>query len=426
MTNSDLIIIGAGPGGYDTAVYAAEHGLKTVVVEKDEVGGTCLNRGCIPTKCLAHDAELLRNPLLSDGDRDGVSFSRIRERKDAVVAQLRHGVESLLSQPGITMVKGVAQFVDAHTVSVGDEMYSARNIIIATGSHSKLPPFAVEGMRAGKTKVVTSTELLGIERVPERLAIVGAGVIGMEFASAFNTFGSHVEVYEFLKECLPSLDKDIAKRLRKTLEKRGIGFNMKYSVADVDELDADVVLIATGRGANVEGLNLDKAGIACDRKGITVDDNMRTNVDGVYAVGDVNGRIMLAHAAKWQGRRAVNNILGLTDNIRFDIMPSAIFTYPEAASVGPAEEALKEKGVEYTVSKNFFRANGKALATDETEGMMKLIADRDGKILSCHMFGAHSADIVQEVSALMNAGITINQLNDIIHIHPTLGETLVK
>lgn len=153
---------------------------------------------------------------------------------------------------------------------------------------------------------------------------------------------------------------------------------------------------------------------------------MRTNVDGVYAVGDVNGRIMLAHAAKWQGRRAVNNILGLTDNICFDIMPSAIFTYPEAASVGPAEETLKENGVEYTVSKNFFRANGKALATDETEGMMKLISDKDGKILSCHMFGAHSADIVQEVSSLMNAGITINQLNDIIHIHPTLGEILVK
>ena len=426
MKNSDLIIIGAGPGGYDTAVYAAERGLSTVIVEKDIVGGTCLNHGCIPTKCLAHDADLLRNPLLAGAGMDNVSFAQIQSRKDAVVSQLREGIETLLSKPGITLIRGNATFVDTHTISVGNEEYSAKNIIIATGSHAKLPPFAVEGMKSGKTKIVTSTELLSIDHVPERLAIVGAGVIGMEFSSAFNAFGSHVEVYEFLKECLPTLDKDIAKRLRKTLEKRGIDFHMKYSVGNVQELNADTVLIATGRGANTDGLSLDKPGIAYDRKGITVNDNMETNVKGVYAVGDVNGRCMLAHAAKWQGRRAVNHILGHEDNIRFDIMPSAIFTYPEAASVGPSEEALKEKGMEYTVTKNFFRANGKALAIDETEGMMKLIAGKDGRIISCHMYGAHSADIVQEVSALINTDITIDQLNDIIHIHPTLGEILVR
>lgn len=230
------------------------------------------------------------------------------------------GIRTLLSQPNITLVEGSAEFVDAHTIKVGDELFTADNIIIATGSHTKLPPFAVEGMQSAKTKVVTSTELLDIESVPPTLAIVGAGVIGMEFASAFNTFGSKVDVYEFLPECLPAIDKDIARRLRKSLEKRGVKFHMKYSVGNVDDLGADVVLIATGRAANTDGLALEKAGISYDRKGITVDDNMLTNVAGVYAVGDVNGRSMLAHAAEWQGRRAVNHIIGEHDDIRFDIM----------------------------------------------------------------------------------------------------------
>ena len=322
-------------------------------------------------------------------------------------------------------MKGSAEFTDAHTTDVDGDEYSAKNIIIATGSHSKLPPFAVEGMKSKKTKVVTSTELLDIDHVPETLAIVGAGVIGMEFASAFNTFGSKVEVYEFLPECLPTLDKDIAKRLRKTLEKRGIKFHFKYSVENVDDLGAEVVLVATGRGANTEGFGLEKTGVTFDRKGIIVDDNMETNVPGVYAIGDVNGRIMLAHAAEWEGKRAVNHILGQKDNIRLDIMPSAIFTYPEAGSVGPTETELKGQGVEYIVHKNFFRANGKALSIDETEGMLKLIADKDDKIISCHIFGPHSADIVQEVTALMNSDCTVSKLKDIIHIHPTLGEILI-
>ena len=425
MTNTDLIIIGAGPGGYSTAAYAASKGLKVVVVEKDKLGGVCLNHGCIPTKCLAHDADLLRNPLLPDGGLNFVDFPYIQERKNEVIQKLQQGIETILSQPGITLVKGRAEFTDSHIINVDGDEYSAKNIIIATGSHSKLPPFAVEGMKSKKTKVVTSTELLDIDHVPETLAIVGAGVIGMEFASAFNTFGSKVEIYEFLPECLPTLDKDIAKRLRNTLEKRGIKFHFKYSVENVDDLGAEVVLVATGRGANTEGFGLEKTGVTFDRKGITVDDNMETNVPGVYAIGDVNGRIMLAHAAEWEGKRAVNHILGQKDSIRLDIMPSAIFTYPEAGSVGPTETELKGQGVEYIVHKNFFRANGKALSIDETEGMLKLIADKDDKIISCHIFGPHSADIVQEVTALMNSDCTVSKLKDIIHIHPTLSEILI-
>lgn len=425
MEKTDLIIIGAGPGGYSTAVYAAHNGLKVTVVEKAELGGTCLNAGCIPTKCYAHDAALLRNPLLPQGTT--VDFSKVVERKNNVIEQLRGGIESLLGQPCITLVRGNATFTGPHTIQVDGNEYSADNIIIATGSHAKLPPFAAATDIPENIKVVTSTELLELDYVPERLAIVGAGVIGMEFASAFATFGSHVEVFEFLKECLPTMDKDIAKRLRKSLEKRGIKFHMKYSVGSVAELGADVVLIATGRAANTEGLGLDKAGVSVDGRGaITVDDNMRTNVAGIYATGDVNGRIMLAHAAEWQGMRAVNNILGKEDNIRFDIMPSAVFTYPEAASVGPTEEKLKEEGRAYNVSKSFYRANGKALAEDETEGLVKLISDNDGKILACHDYGAHAADIVQEATALINVGASTSELRDIIHIHPTLGELLVK
>lgn len=424
MTHTDLIIIGAGPGGYSTATYAAKHGLKVVIVEKEHLGGTCLNAGCIPTKCYVHDAELLRNPLLDEQVVKNIDFKRIVERKNNVILQLRGAIETLMSQPGITLVRGKAEFIDNKTVEVNGEQYSANNIIIATGSHSKMPPFAPKVGLTNGVNVVTSTELLSIDYIPKRLAIVGAGVIGMEFASAFAAFGSEVNVYEFLKECLPPMDKDIAKRLRKTLEKRGINFHMKYSVNNVEELNADTVLIATGRAANVDGLGLEKTGIEYSPKGIAVDDNMKTNVEGIYATGDVNGRMMLAHAAEWQGKRAVNSILGLSDNIRFDIMPSAVFTYPEAASVGPTEEALKAQGKAYKTIKGFYRANGKALTMEETEGMMKLLTDDNGKILACHIYGAHSADIVQEVAVLMNEDATVDTLRDIIHIHPTLSEVL--
>lgn len=283
--------------------------------------------------------------------------------------------------------------------------------------------------------------------VPRRLCIIGAGVIGMEFASAFQTFGSEVTVVEFLKECLPPIDADIAKRMRKALEKRGIKFYMQSGVQDIRtipgaegrdtavvtferkgqrvDLEADVVLVATGRGAYMDHLNLEAAGVAYDRKGITVDDNMQTNVPGVYAIGDVNGRIQLAHAAEAQGLRAVNHILGKTDGIRLDVVPSAIFTYPEAACVGPTEDQLKQSGTPYTVRKSFYRSNGKAVAMEETEGLLKLFVAEDGKLLGCHVYGAHAADIVQEVSALICREATVENLHDTIHIHPTLSEILL-
>ena len=403
MTTTDLIIIGAGPGGYRAAEYAAKKGLKVVIFEAENVGGTCLNVGCIPTKTYVHSA----------------TFEEARERMAQVVPQLRSGVETLLSHPNITLVREKAAFVDAYTV--GD--YTAPHIIIATGSETKLIPVA--GL--DDPRVVDSTGLLQLETLPKRLCIIGAGVIGMEFASVFRRFGAEVTVIEYLKECLPALDGDIAKRLRKYLEKQGIAFKMKTAVQNLADIDADIILMATGRKPRVQA-DFANAGFEFDeRKGITTDEHFETTVKGIYAIGDVNGRQMLAHAAEMQAVRAVNHILGVADGIRFDIMPAAIFTAPEAACVGPTEDQLKEQGTAYTCKKAFWRANGKALAMNESEGMLKLFASQtDGRILGCHAYGAHAADIVQEVSALMCRDTTVEQLRDIVHIHPTLSEILLS
>ena len=409
MTTTDLIIVGAGPGGYRAAEYAAKQGLKVVIFEDSEVGGTCLNVGCIPTKTYVHAA----------------SFAEARQRMAEVVQQLRSGVEGILSHPNITLVREKGVFVDAHTV--GD--YTAPHIIIATGSETKWLP--IEGARTDP-RVVDSTGLLQLDTLPKRLAIIGAGVIGMEFASVFQRFGSEVTVIEYLKECLPALDSDIAKRLRKLLEKRGITFKMKTAVENLADIDADVILMATGRKPRVEGLNLEAAGITLAPNGaILVDpetfaclpDSLSSCLP-VFAIGDVNGRQMLAHAAEMQAVHAVNQILGKHDHIRFDIMPAAIFTEPEAACVGPTEDQLKAAGAPYTCKKSFWRANGKALAMGETEGLLKLFCDADGVILGCHAYGAHAADIVQEVSVLMCKHTTISELADMVHIHPTLSEIL--
>ncbi len=424
---TDIIIIGSGPGGYRAAGYALQQGKQVVIIEKAEAGGTCLNSGCIPTKCLAHDAEA-----------NASDFPAAAERKRNVMNQLRQGIEQLLSAPGITLVRGEATFKDARTVTVDGIDYEADDIIIATGSSSKMPP--VEGI--DNPRVITSTEALNFQTLPAEIVIIGAGVIGMEFASILSRFGAKVSVIEYLKECLPVIDKDIAKRVRKQIEKlQGVTFYMDSAVKAINdnevvfvsnkngketrlECPGCPVLIATGRKPNIEGLNLEAAGVEYSPKGITVNDNMLTSVPHIYAIGDVTGRQMLAHAATFMGFRAVNAIVGKADRIRFDIMPSAIFTYPEAAAVGLTEDQCKEQGIECRALKGYYRANGKALAIDEPEGMVKLIAGADGRILGCTSYGAHSADIVQEVTAYMNCNATVADIADSVHIHPTLSEIL--
>ena len=424
---TDIIIIGSGPGGYRTAGYALQQGKQVVIIEKAEAGGTCLNSGCIPTKCLAHDAEA-----------NASDFPAAAERKRNVMNQLRQGIEQLLSAPGITLVRGEATFKDARTVTVDGIDYEADDIIIATGSSSKMPP--VEGI--DNPRVITSTEALNFQTLPAEIVIIGAGVIGMEFASILSRFGAKVSVIEYLKECLPVIDKDITKRVRKQIEKlQGVTFYMDSAVKAINdnevvfvsnkngketrlECPGCPVLIATGRKPNIEGLNLEAAGVEYSPKGITVNDNMLTSVPHIYAIGDVTGRQMLAHAATFMGFRAVNAIVGKADKIRFDIMPSAIFTYPEAAAVGLTEDQCKQQGIECRALKGYYRANGKALAIDEPEGMVKLIAGADGRILGCTSYGAHSADIVQEVTAYMNCNATVADIAYSVHIHPTLSEIL--
>ncbi len=441
--HTNIIIIGAGPGGYETAVHAAKQGLSVTIFEERKPGGTCLNEGCIPTKSFCKNAEVMEQ--LKEAEVYGIEhlsysfdFQKVVERKNQVVELLNAGIDSLMQHKLITYVKGKAQLKDAHTVVANGEEYSADYILIATGSVSKLLP--VPGMNL--PGVLTSKEMLDIDHIPERLCVIGAGVIGLEFASIFHRFGSKVTVVEYAKEILPNFDTDIAKRLKQTLGKRGIEIVNQAKVGGVakqgDTLavsyeykgeqkvcEADTVLVAVGRAANVEALNLQDIGIEYSPKGISVNENMQTNIPHIYAIGDVNGLCMLAHAATFQGLRALHHIQKQTDSIRLDIIPAAVFTSPEAAMVGLTEEQCKEKGIAFVTKKAFFRANGKALAMNEPDGFCKLIvSSEDERILGCHLFGAHSADLIQEVCAMMNKEVTLTEFKQVIHGHPTLGEVV--
>lgn len=485
-----ITIIGAGPGGYETAVAAAERGIKVTIVSGGPVGGTCLNEGCIPTKTFCRNAEILEN--LQNAPEFGIEtgdvkfdFSKALERKDAVISQLRSGVEFLLKHKNITLIYGKASLKDSNTVTVekadGEcEEISADHIIIAVGSVSASLP--VPG--ADLEGVINSTELLSLAALPKKLCIIGAGVIGLEFASIFKSFGSDVTVVEYCKDILPRFDADLAKRLKQSLTKRGIAIetsaqvegisectedghrllNVKYLKKDKEyNISADKVLMAVGRRPAAHRLNLADLNIEFSAKGVVTDANMRTNIPNIFAIGDIRGGMMLAHAAVFEGKRALSAIIAdekagavpgttefaesfvkeiVDDGIELGIIPAAVFTYPEAAVVGMTEEDCKAKGVKCKCFKSFFRANGKAVAMAEPEGYCKIIvADNvtdnvaenqetsaliPGQILGCHLFGAHASDIVQEIAALMNKKATIGDLRNIVHAHPTLTEVLLN
>lgn len=439
MIQTDLIIIGSGPGGYEAAAFAAKHGLQVVIAEEAFAGGTCLNCGCIPTKALIHDAE----KAVAVPNEGAMRLAAAIDRKNQVIDGLRKGIEALLGQPSITFLHGHASLVDANTVAVGEETVKAKDILIATGSKAKMPPvsgLSPDEIRANP-RVVTSEELLNLSTPPQHLCIVGAGVIGLEMASVFRAFGSKVTIIEFMKECLPTMDQELARRLRKSMEKQGIVFHLECGLQQVDgdkvtyqnvkkgtseTIEADCILVATGRQANVEGLGLENTSIEVGRRGIEVDDNMQTTVPHIYAIGDVNGRQMLAHAATFQGFHAINHILGKTDNIRLNIMPAAVFTHPEIASVGLTEDKCKEMGIACAVRKSLYRANGRAQASEATDGLLKLVCDDQGKLIGCHALGQEASWMVQEVATLMNFDATADRLAEIVHIHPTLSEILLN
>jgi len=438
---SKLIIIGAGPGGYETATRAAKCGLEVVVVEKAQLGGTCLNAGCIPTKCLCHTAEVLDQVREAEANGIGTgevtfSLSRAIERKEQVVEKLRSGVASLMKAPGITLVEGEARLVDAHTVEVNGQAYTADHIIIATGSQTKFLP--IEGAHA--QGVLTSTEMLQLTEVPQRLCIIGGGVIGLEFASIFHSFGSEVHLVEFCKEVLPNFDKDLAKRLRTSLKKKGIQFHTGAAAkaihegtpmtVDYDEkgkiqsIECDRVLMAVGRAAHVESLNLVDLGIDFTPRGITVNEHLQTSVPDIYAIGDVNGLCQLAHAATFQGYAVIDHILG-RPSVNPTLIPGAVFTVPEAAMVGKTEEQLEAEGIAYESHKAFYRANGKALSMDADDGLVKLLTSEDGTLLGAHILGAHASDLIHEATVVMNLGGKLSDLARTVHAHPSLSEILL-
>ena len=465
-----LIIIGAGPGGYETALLAAKRGVEVVLIESGPVGGTCLNEGCIPTKAFCKNAEVVES--LRNAEAFGVrglsydlDFSAVTVRKNSVVEQLRAGVEGLLGHKLVTLVRGKASFKDAHTVTVTPSStsvipskveestpaeYKADRIIIATGSVSASLP--IPG--ADLPGLLTSKEILDIQEVPRSLCVVGGGVIGLEFASIFRSFGCEVTVLEYCKDILPRFDTDLAKRLKQSLGKRGIdivtqaqvqgiaempgqeGYRVTFSRKGKEEaVEAEKVLMAVGRRANVASLNLSDAGIEFTPRGVVVNEVMQTNVPHIYAIGDINGKMMLAHAATFQGIVALDHIMGIDNNIDLSVMPAAVFTSPEAASVGLTEDECKDKCIPVKCLKSFFRANGKAVTMGQTDGFCKVVvaAEPDegrespyesGRILGCHMYGPHSSDIIQEACALISRKATLAEFRDIIHTHPTLTEVL--
>ena len=423
-----LLIIGGGPGGYETAVEAAKRGLEVTLISEGPLGGTCLNEGCIPTKTFCHYAELIEQNLKAGLDCKP-SFAAAAERKQAVVEQLRSGIDMLLKN--VQVVQGRAEFKDSRTVLCNGQEYTADKIIIATGSVSASLPIP------GAESCLTSKEILDLKEAPESLCVIGGGVIGLEFASIFRSFGTEVTVLEFCPGILPRFDVDLAKRLKQSLSKRGINIEVQAQVTRIDgntvtyikkdkefTVLADKVLMAVGRRPNVDGLNLEAAGVDYTRKGITVNDRFETSVPGVYAIGDVTGGIMLAHAATYQGLHALNSICGQQDSIRFDLIPAAVFTMPQVATVGLTEEQCREQNLEVRCLKSFYRANGKAVSMDEPDGYCKVIVDNDGKVLGAHIMGAHSSDLIHEIATAMNMGATLDKLQSVIHAHPTLSEVI--
>lgn len=438
MEKSDLIIIGAGPGGYETAVEAAAHGKKVTLIERAQPGGTCLNRGCIPTKALCRSAEVAMT--IAEAESFGLSpvephidFPAVMRRKDRIVSELRDGVKTLLKD--VKVVEGEARFVSADIIDVDGQQFTAPQIIIATGSAPALLPIE------GKELAMTSDDILSSDRLPTSLCIIGGGVIGMEFASVFAAFGVEVTVLEYCKEILPPFDGEIAKRLRMSLKRRGINIVTGAEVKSITEgpvvhylvkgkektVTAEAILMAVGRRPVLpEGLK--ELGVRLQRGAVAVNDDMSVVFeDGaapaavkLYAIGDVNGRCMLAHAATMHGQVA------LGERILTDVIPSAVFTTPECAMVGLTEEKCAELGRNIKIGKATFRANGKALAMGEPDGLAKVILDADtDEILGCHICGAHAADLVQEIATAMQSGLKASAITSTVHAHPTLGEVVL-
>lgn len=432
MTPCDLIIIGGGPGGYPAAQIAAAEGLNVVLIERDQLGGTCLNRGCIPTKAMTHVAEVAMT--VADAAECGVEtvgcpvsidYRRATQRRDEVVTTMREGLASTMANVNIVIGEAVVDSTEPPTVTAAGTTFTAPRLIVATGAAPARLPIE------GADLALTSDDLTTGSMLPESLVVIGGGVIGLEFASIFNALGSKVTIVEFLPEILPPCDAEIAKRLRTALKRRGIDIITDAAVTalrpgmEIDyqrrgktaTLQAEAVLMAVGRRAVVpRGLNVE-----LNRNGsIKVDpETFETSARGVYAVGDVNGICQLAHAATAQAERVMGREIDLS------VIPSAVFTSPEVAMVGKTEKQALESGHDIAVGKAMFRSNGKAQAMGEPDGLVKVIVDRDNDLLlGAFIVGPHAADLIEELSLAMSGRLPVREILSSVHAHPTLSETV--
>jgi dihydrolipoamide dehydrogenase len=440
----DVCVIGAGPGGYVAAIRTGRLGAKTVLIEKEYLGGTCLNQGCIPTKTLLAGTEMFH--LIKKAADFGietkgapaVNWNVMQDRKEDVIGKLRNGIATLLKTSGVDVITGEASFLDRKSIIVSGkkEKISADKFIIATGSEPAMPGFIPESNR-----VITSTQLLEISKIPKSLIVLGGGVVGCEFASLFAELGTKVTIVEMLPEIIPGLDAEISKQLSREMKKTGIkiltGNPMNKIKADKksvtgfigkEKVSAEYMLVSIGRTPVTDALKPETAGLKLDDKGfITVDNRCKTNVPGIYAIGDVTGRIQLAHLASAMGIVAAENACGNPDEFRDDLVPSCIFTHPEIGSVGMTAEQCKNQNREVNIGKFAFAGLGKAMAAGETTGFCKIIADTEtDQVLGVHIIGSHAADLIAESATAMNLEITAKELGKAIHAHPTLSEATME
>jgi len=448
MSDYDVIIIGSGPGGYVSAIRCAQLGLKTACVEgRDTLGGTCLNVGCIPSKALLHASHMLHEAehnfaeMGLKGKSPSVDWPQMQKYKQSTVDTNTKGIAFLFKKNKVDWIKGWASIPEAGKVKVGDDVHTAKNIIIASGSE----PATLPGVDVDESVVVTSTGALELGKVPKKLVVIGAGVIGLELGSVYARLGSEVTVVEYLDHVTPGMDSEISRQFQKMLVKQGITFvlgaavqkteatkskaKVTYKLRSDDSehvLDADTVLVSTGRRPYVEGLGLDNLGITMTKRGqIAVNDHWETSVKGIYALGDVIEGPMLAHKAEDEGMAVAEQIAGKHGHVNYSLIPGVIYTHPEVANVGETEETLKAAGRAYKVGKFSFMGNARAKANFSGDGFVKLLADKEtDRILGCHIIGPSAGELIHEVCVAMEFGASAQDLAMTCHAHPTYSEAV--
>ena len=448
MASYDVIVIGSGPGGYVSAIRCAQLGLKTACVEgRDTLGGTCLNVGCIPSKALLHASHQLHEAQHNFAkmgliaDNPSVDWNKMQGYKSEVIEGNTKGIEFLFKKNKIDWLRGWASIPSVGEILIGDETYTAKHIIIASGSE----PSALPGIEIDEKIVVTSTGALALDKIPAKMIVIGAGVIGLELGSVYARLGTEVEVIEFLDEITPGMDAEIQKNFKRILKKQGLKFTMGSAVKSVSvknktasvtyvnrkkdtehQVDADVVLVATGRKPFLDGLGLEALGITLTEGGqIKTDSNYSTNITGVYAIGDAISGPMLAHKAEDEGMAVAEILAGQAGHVNYGVIPGVIYTHPEVASVGLTEEQLKETGNEFKVGKFSFMGNGRAKANFAGEGFVKILADAaTDRILGAHIIGPMAGDLVHEICIAMEFGAAAEDLARTCHAHPTYSEAV--